>query len=412
MNTQTPLKLGLVDPIRTAKSFIPELERRKIDYLIIESGLMGGVPEVAGDGGRFVRATSSVELMAEVLRKHRVTNVIGCVEHSMIYAEQLCAQMGLPFNGLRLSEARRNKRLMIETLQQANVRVPRQFETDRLEELLAWVRGNGYPVVLKPVSSGGTDNVYLCRSEAEVVENFHKVFRAKNFIGSINTSVLAQEHVDGIEYVIDCVSLDGVHCSIDFMQYQKGSHNGRAFIYEKIYVLKAEDPVCRKLRAFAYRVLDALEVRNGASHMEVKINSAGEVVFIEVGARLSGGDSYRMVQGARADGKSQVQYVLDTIQGLPLPNADYESAKSAVRVCIIAEAEGRLKSFKNLDSIRALRSFFHLELPEEIGQMIVKTFDLGSLVGYVELVHADPAVLADDERRVDEILSQGIMLLE
>ena len=42
-----------------------------------------------------------------------------------------------------------------------------------------------------------------------------------------------------------------------------------------------------------------------------------------VGARVSGGDSYRMVQHARKDGKSQVDYVLETIQGLPLPDDHY-----------------------------------------------------------------------------------------
>jgi L-amino acid ligase len=373
---------------------------------------MDGVREVAGNSDRCIRATSSVEVMAEKLRKLRVTHLIGCVEHSMLYAEQLCAQMGLPSNGLRLSEARRNKALMIETLRKAAIRVPIQFETDQLPDLLAWAQVNQYPVVLKPVSSGGTDNVYLCHSNTDIADNFHKVLGAKNFTGAINTSVLAQECVDGIEYIIDCVSLEGVHSSVAFFEYQKGTHNGRAFIYEKVRFLRSDNPVCQKLRGFAYRVLDELEVRDGPSHMEVKINSRGEVVFIEVGARLSGGESYRLVQEARADGKSQVQYVLDAIQGLPLPSADYETAKGVVRVCIISEVEGRLKSFRSLESIRALRSFSRLELSVEIGQMVSKTTDLNSLAGYIELVEADPSILAEDEKRLDEILSQGVLLLE
>ncbi|HEY0195005.1 MAG TPA: ATP-grasp domain-containing protein [Kofleriaceae bacterium] len=410
MKTQRHIKLGLVDPIRTAKAFIPELERRNIDYVVIESGLVEGVRESTTDPERFVQAEASVDVLAGVLRKRKLTHLMPCIEHSMIYAEQLCAQVGLPFNGLRLSEARRNKQVMIETLSKANVRVPRQLETDQLSAVLAFARDTQYPIVIKPVSSGGTDNVYLCRNDAEATENFHRVFGAKNLINCINTTVLAQEYVDGIEYVIDSVSKDGEHASIDFMEYQKNIRNGRAFVYEKVRVLRPEDPISQRLRVFAYHILDELEVRDGASHMEVKLNSRGELVFIEVGARLSGGDSYRMVQDARADGKSQLEFVLDTVQGLPLPRGDYETAKEVVRVCIITESEGKLEAFKQLETIEQLRSCARIQKLVKIGQMVPRTTDLSTLVGYVELAHPDAKVLAEDERRLDEILRQGVLV--
>jgi len=412
MKKQNALKIGLVDPIRTGRHFLAELDLRKLEYLVIESGIMAGVPEVAGNSGRFIQAAPSIELMAEKLSRLGVTHLIGCFDQTTTYADQLCAQMGLPFNGLRLSEARRNKALMIETLRKADIRVPRQFETAQVKHLLAWVDANKYPVVLKPVDSGGTDNVYLCDSVADVDENFHKILHAKNLAGEINTSVLAQEYVDGVEYIVDCVSSAGVHSSIAFFEYQKGTRNGRAFIYEKVTFLKSDHPVSTRLREFAYRVLDKLDVRDGASHMEVKINSRDEIVFIEVGVRISGGDSNRLVQSARADGKSQIQYVLDAIQGLPLPSDNYETAHDVVRVCVISEAEGRLKSFRNLESIQSLRSFAFLDLRVKPGQRVSKTISPDTLAGYVELVHTDPSILAEDQKRLDEILSQGVLVFE
>jgi L-amino acid ligase len=169
-----PLILGLVDPVHSGpKRFIPELERRNVDYRVIESGIVAGVPEFAGTSGRLVQAAPSVEAMAEQLRRLGVTHLIGCIEPSLAYAEQLCAQMGLPSNGLRLSEARLNKALMTEALRKADIRVPRQLETAQLDDLLAWVDAHECPVVLKPLNSGGTDNVYLCHSVAEVEEHFH-----------------------------------------------------------------------------------------------------------------------------------------------------------------------------------------------------------------------------------------------
>src|SRR6185295_18684640 len=117
-----------------------------------------------------------------------------------------------------------------------------------------------------------------------------------------------------------------------------------------------------------------------------------------------------LTQCARADGKGPIQYVLDVIQGLPLPSDNYETARGVALVCIISETEGSLKSFRNLESIQALRSFAFLELKVKPGQRVSRTIDLGSLVGWVELVHADPAILAEDEKRLDEILRQGILV--
>jgi biotin carboxylase len=224
--------------------------------------------------------------------------------------------------------------------------------------------------------------------------------------------VLAQEYIDGVEYIIDSVSSGGAHSAVGLFEYQKGTRNGRAFIYEKITFLNSNQPVSQRLREFAYRVLDELEIRNGASHMEVKINSRDEIVFIEVGARTSGTSVPRLTQLARADGKGPIEYVLDTIQGLPLPGDNYETGRGAVCVCIVSECEGHLKSFRNLEVIEALRSFAFMELSVKPGQKVSRTIDLASLAGYVALVHADPDILADDQRRLDELLSQGVLDLE
>ena len=399
MNSRSAAKIGLVDPIRTSKAFIPELERRKVDYVVIESGLMGGAP------------VEPIEVVAERLRKARVTSIIGCVDPSITYADRLSALLGLPFNGLRLSEARRNKVLMNEAGRKANLRAPLQVEATDVKSLLAWVASTGYPVVVKPTSSGGTDNVYRCDSDAEVEAAFHKILDKKNLMGSINTSVMAQELVDGIEYVIDCVSFEGVHASIDFFEYQKGTHNGRAFIYEKERFLRSDDPISLRLRSFGCAALEALEFRTGASHMEVKIDSKGDIVFIEVGPRLNGGDIYLQVQQSRADGKSQMEYALDAALGLPAPDSSYRTANESVRVYIVSGVEGTLKEVVHLDEIEALGSYTRRHLNVEAGQPVVKTTDLTNDAGWIDLSNPDPGALRRDEERLDEILAKGVLVL-
>lgn len=401
--------IGLVDPIRTSKAFWGELTRREIDFVTIESGLVGTIPDVPG---RVVRGHGIQDQIVGQLRHLGVTRLLGCVDPSITYTDSLSAQLGLPFNGLRLSEARRNKALMSAAVRKAGLRVPLQHETDRLEDLLVWLQTVDYPVVVKPVCSGGTDNVHACGTAEEVAAAFSKIYGTRNLMGAMNTSVLAQEFIDGIEYVIDCVSYDGRHVPIDFFEYQKGMHNGRSFVYEKERYLHSDDPRVGRLQEFAMGVLDALEFRHGPSHMEVKVNSRGEVVLIEVGARLNGGDIYKLVQDTRCDGKSQVEYTIDEVVGQEPPMAAYRSRSHGVRVYVVSTVEGRLTQIRHLDRIAALPSYRRTSLHVELGKVVQKTTDMSNDTGWIDLTNAEPLALRRDEQKLDEILSGGILVVE
>lgn len=401
--------VALVDPIRVAKAFLSELDRRGVNYVVVESGYVG---DISTGQPRAVPAASTVQAMAGALRKLGVTHLIGCVDPSITYADRLAAELGLLSNGLRLSEARRNKAQMIEVVRSANLRVPAQFEITDGDAMRVWARSAAFPAVVKPAASGGTDNVYLCHSADEAVARFEAMFGARNLMGAINTTVLAQEYVDGIEYVVDCVSFSGEHVPIDLFEYQKGTHNGRAFIYEKERYLPSDHSLANRLIAFASAALDALEFRVGASHMELKINSAGEVVFIEVGPRLNGGDIHLLVREARADGKSQVEYAIDTHLSAPAPDPAYRTAKHAVRVHVVSTVEGTLARWEGLDEIRMLPSFSRMSLHVEPGGTVVRTTDLTNHAGWIDLADPDLDVLRADEGQLDAILRKGVLVLE
>ncbi|MGV0816082.1 ATP-grasp domain-containing protein [Mycolicibacterium boenickei] len=405
--------LGLVDPVRTSKAYYRELQRRQIDFVTIESGLVGALPELSGP---IIRGTPTIEEMAQAVRALGVTRLIGCVDPSIVYTDELSAQVGLPSNGLRLAKARRNKALMNQTVAQAGLTVPLQLETDELDELLCWVSApelRASPVVVKPVNSGGTDNVYLCRSVDDVRAAFAKIHNTRNLMGAMNSTVLAQEFVDGIEYVIDCVSFDGAHVPIDFFEYQKGTHNGRAFIYEKERFLHVDDARCLRLKEFAVRALDALEFRHGPSHMEVKINPRGEIVFIEVGPRLNGGDIHLLVRDTRADGKSQLDYTLDEAVGeCAPPSPTYQTRQNGVRVYVVSSVEGMLSAIQHLDAIEALPSYKRAGLHVRVGSPVQKTTDMTNDAGWIDLVNADAEVLKRDEQTLDEILKGQVLVVE
>ncbi len=78
--------------------------------------------------------------------------------------------------------------------------------------ILAYYDINAYTVCHRThLQSAGTDDVFLCTDLEEAEVAFNRIFGKRNGLGLINESVLVQEFLSGVEYVVDQVSKDGVH---------------------------------------------------------------------------------------------------------------------------------------------------------------------------------------------------------
>ena len=133
-----------------------------------------------------------------------------------------------------MSEARRNKFVMGETVRSAGVRAVQQTKATQWADVEAFLgewNPDPFVVVVKPIQSAGSDDVFKCTSVEEVRAAFDKINGAMNGLGLMNEGVLVQEFLDGTEYVIDSVSRDGVHKVTAIWEYDKRSVNGANFVY-------------------------------------------------------------------------------------------------------------------------------------------------------------------------------------
>ena len=99
-------------------------------------------------------------------------------------------------------------------------------------------------------------------------------------------AVLVQEYLEGQEYVVDMVSRDGVHKVVAIWAYDRRPANGAGFVcFGQRLLTMQEDEHLEQLVNYQKKVVDALGIRNGPTHGEVKWFQ-GEPVLVEVGARL------------------------------------------------------------------------------------------------------------------------------
>ncbi|MFB4270958.1 ATP-grasp domain-containing protein [Nonomuraea sp. GTA35] len=196
--------------------------------------------------------------------------------------------VGLRTNGSALSQARRDKSVMIETVGAAGLRTAAQLVTKAQSEAAGWADEHGHwPCVAKPLSSASTDGVFVCRSRAELERALERIISSTDIFGTMNSLVLVQSYLQGTEYIIDTVSCDGRTRLVGIWRYEKRLLDNGKPIDNRDILVDPSDPVCDQLYGYVLKVLDALGIQNGPAHAEVIVGPDGPAL-VEIGARLNG----------------------------------------------------------------------------------------------------------------------------
>ena len=141
--------------------------------------------------------------------------------------------------------------------------------------------------IVKPNKSSGSDGVSLCTDLNETKEAFNKLREKPNAFGSTNHGVLLEEFLEGTEYVVDGVSLDGEYKVTAIWRYDKKSANGAPFVYFGMTLVDAGSDSAKALVDYAEKVLECLEVKHGPSHMELMLQDNDNPCLIEGKLRCS-----------------------------------------------------------------------------------------------------------------------------
>jgi biotin carboxylase len=242
-----------------------------------------------------------------------VEAIFAGAETGVELADKLSERMGLRTNGTALSEARRNKYVMGETIRRAGIRAVRQLRSALWGEISDWLKEwnpDPFRVIVKPLDSAGSEDVTLCNNLSEVQIAYGNIMGKVNGLGLVNRAVLVQEYLDGQEYVIDMVSRDGVHKTVAIWAYDRRPANGASFVCFGQRLLTMDDPHTEELVAYQSRVLTALGILNGPSHGELKWYR-NEPVLIEVGARCHGGEGAWLQAANTVYGYNQLDVSID-----------------------------------------------------------------------------------------------------
>ncbi|HEX6810843.1 MAG TPA: ATP-grasp domain-containing protein [Planctomycetota bacterium] len=199
-------------------------------------------------------------------------------------AAALRERFGAP--GLSLQKARlcRDKVAMKEFLRQRDIPCAQSGAVSSEADALGFAERWGYPVIVKPIAGFGTLSTFRCGSAAELESALRKLKPGDSH------RIAIEEFIEGHEGFCDALS-DSNGIRHEFAAHYFPSCLEAAqqrWISPQIAVTnRVEQGGYEELRAMNRRVLEALGIRNAATHMEWFFGPKG-MKFSEIAARPAG----------------------------------------------------------------------------------------------------------------------------
>jgi hypothetical protein len=336
-----------------------------------------------------------IDALAEILAGFRPLAVLPGRETGVELADALSEILQLSSNGTALSSARRDKYVQIERIKDQGVPGASQIRTNDPDELHAWHETLGGRAVIKPLRSYWGDGVSFCDSPHESVTALNRLRQNGTVSGEPITHIVAQEYLAGTEYIVNTVSSSGVHHVTDAWRTERITANGIRDLVVAQVLLRADEEPLRELTAYGFQVLDALGIRYGAAHLEIKLTPNGPRL-VEAGARVSGLPYYV----ADILGEGQLEWTVNAYVRPELFHAragdKYQRRRAFAWAALVSPYAGRLVRYRALDQVRTLESFRDMTMITKPGERIVRTTYDRSYPITLTLEHSVDAVLQRD----------------
>ncbi len=433
---QPRVRVAVVDPYSTGAQIAGVLAERGADTVAVLSS-EPPTRRYAPDPAEYLhihKHRGDEKDTGRTLASLGVTHLIPGSESGVALADQLSALLELTGNDPDTSRLRRDKKAMAAALASAGLAHARTYHARTLAEareagalaasLFADQRTDHarrlvevgdaasaigrWPVVVKPVASGGSDNVVFAKNLQEVESAAATILATSNVYGEPNDAVICQEYLDGPQYAVNTVSRNARHRIVEVWRDTRTRIAGR-LIYDRMDLLPANDPRLPELAAYVGACLDALGIEHGAAHSEVILTSRGPVL-VETAGRLQGGDSVALMRAAT--GSSQTDALLQALLDDPAaadhePVADYAYVP-VTQLFLNAPDGAAIGPASAIQALMSIPGVAGLVSPLRPGAPVNRTIDLLTSPGTVYLADPDAAQIEHAYLQVRTLEARGL----
>ncbi|GAA2682764.1 MULTISPECIES: ATP-grasp domain-containing protein [Actinosynnema] len=296
-------------------------------------------------------------LLAELHRVHPFQRILSLTELGLVPTAEVDELLGLGGNPLKTVDMLMDKAKMRQHLNALGISPVAAVVGETGRDVLDFAREHGFPVVVKPTSEAGSLAVSAVRGPSEIGPALERV-RALGL-----RRFLVEEYLEGPEISVETLSFDGRHVVVGTTDkvcvgfVEIGHSMPSAFPAE----------VLREAEDLVVAFLDAVGLRHGPAHTELKLTDRGPVVV----------ESHNRVGGDRINELAQTAYGVDMdlyAIGAPLgvvePLRERPEPLGGAAVRFLVPAPGRVVSVAGVDAVRRDPALVELEVSVEPGDEV------------------------------------------
>ena len=241
-----------------------------------------------GDKADYIDEEEDFDAFIAKLKKYDIVAVFPGSEPGVRLADRIIKALGLRGNDADTTYLRCNKAGMYEALGKAGIRRIESAHVKSADDISRfWKQYELDTCVLKFAESASTIGLKICSSLEDALEYYSHMVNMATYKGEMGADILIQEFIGGTEYIVDSLSCNGKHMITDIWVYNKIRADDGTLAYDAAKLVKDLEPGHTDMVQYVYKVLDAVDMKWGLCHTEVKIDSRGPVL-IETNARPIG----------------------------------------------------------------------------------------------------------------------------
>ena len=276
----------------------------------------------------------------------RPDRVEGLWEVVTVLAARLRERFGVPGMSPEVVHGFRDKVEMKRRVAAKGVRVPRAIEAHTIEQVLAFIRQVGFPLIVKPVAGAGSADTWRVDHEADLEQVLPRIRHLQ--------AVDVEAFVTGPELTFETLCVHGRPLYRSVSQYLPNTLVARQNPWISPIILCLKDPlhppgelagIVPAGLDLGHRAMDALGMGTGFTHMEWFVPRPGEAVFGEIACRPPGANMVDLMNYA-GDVDLFREWARAVVHGkVELPR---ERPYHAAIVFKRAQGEGRIQAIEGL----------------------------------------------------------------
>jgi len=333
----------------------------------------------------FRRPDESCRRIVEFAGKHPLRAVVGVEDETTVLASLTGRALGLPHNPPEAARATRDKHLARQLLRRHGIPVPDFLKIPIQADPQGGAAPIAFPCVLKPLFLSASRGVIRADNPVEFGAAFRRLRRilelpevsAKG--GESANWILVESYVPGIEVALEGL-LTGGRLKV-LALFDKPDPLDGPFFEETLYVTPSRLPAStqEKIARCAERTAEALGLREGPIHAEMRMNESG-VWPLEVAARSIGGLCSRTLRfGA---GLSLEELILRHALGMDVKGMERERRPAGVMMIPIP-ASGILRGIRGLEAARSTPGVEEVIPTIPVGQEVVPLPEGSRYLGFI-----------------------------